>query len=89
MRSILGHFKGSRDYFPRLRIGIGRPPGKMDAANFVLRPFNEEERESVELYIASWRRRNTDSFARGVQQKRNICQHQHGSGTNKLKMFNI
>lgn len=28
-------------------LGIGRPPGKMDAANFVLRPFNKQEREEV------------------------------------------
>lgn len=46
MRSIITHLKGSRD-FPRLRIGIGRPPGKMEAANFVLRPFTRDE--SVEL----------------------------------------
>ncbi|KAL2933979.1 Peptidyl-tRNA hydrolase chloroplastic [Bienertia sinuspersici] len=56
MRSIIDHFKGSRD-FPRLRIGIGRPPGKMDAANFVLRPFSKQEREEVRkllfIYLAS------------------------------------
>lgn len=48
MRSIINHFKGSRD-FPRLRIGIGRPPGKMDPASFVLRPFNREEREELDF----------------------------------------
>ncbi|XP_021292147.1 peptidyl-tRNA hydrolase, chloroplastic [Herrania umbratica] len=48
MRSIIDHFKGSRD-FPRLRIGIGRPPGRMDAVNFVLRPFNKQEREELEF----------------------------------------
>ncbi|KAL6497168.1 hypothetical protein OROGR_029097 [Orobanche gracilis] len=48
MRSIINHLKGSRD-FPRLRIGIGRPPGKMDPINFVLRPFNREEREELDL----------------------------------------
>uniref|UniRef100_A0A7C4PH76 Peptidyl-tRNA hydrolase n=1 Tax=Anaerolinea thermolimosa TaxID=229919 RepID=A0A7C4PH76_9CHLR len=31
--------------FPRLRIGIGRPPGRMDAAAYVLQDFNQEERE--------------------------------------------
>lgn len=30
-----------------IRKGIGRPPGKMDSANFVLRPFNKKEREEV------------------------------------------
>lgn len=30
--------------FPRLRVGIGRPPGRMDPAEYVLLPFGEEER---------------------------------------------
>lgn len=29
--------------FARLRIGIGRPPGQMDPADYVLRPFQEQE----------------------------------------------
>src|SRR5574339_299291 len=29
--------------FPRLRIGIGRPPGRMDPAAFVLQNFSREE----------------------------------------------
>ncbi|KAI3911062.1 hypothetical protein MKW98_015719 [Papaver atlanticum] len=48
MRSGIDHFKGSRD-FPRLRIGIGRPTGKMDGASFVLRPFNKQEREELDF----------------------------------------
>ncbi|KAM1026414.1 hypothetical protein ACFX13_040046 [Malus domestica] len=46
MRSVIDHFKGSRD-FPRLRIGIGRPPGKMDPINFVLRPFTKQEQQEL------------------------------------------
>ncbi|KAL3512269.1 hypothetical protein ACH5RR_024986 [Cinchona calisaya] len=46
MKNIINHFKGSKD-FPRLRIGIGRPPGKMDAVNFVMRLFNKQEREEL------------------------------------------
>jgi PTH1 family peptidyl-tRNA hydrolase len=37
---------GSRDYH-RLRIGIGRPPGRMDPADFVLRNFSVPEREQL------------------------------------------
>ncbi|TKW16195.1 hypothetical protein SEVIR_5G283600v4 [Setaria viridis] len=48
MRSIINHLKQSRD-FPRLRIGIGRPPGKMDPANFVLRPFTKREQEELDF----------------------------------------
>lgn len=33
---------GTKD-FPRLRIGIGRPPGRMDPAAFVLQNFTREE----------------------------------------------
>jgi peptidyl-tRNA hydrolase, PTH1 family len=31
------------DTFPRLRIGIGRPPGQMDAAAYVLQDFGPDE----------------------------------------------
>ena len=37
---------GSRDYY-RIRIGIGRPPGRMDPADFVLRDFSAAERKSL------------------------------------------
>ncbi len=37
---------GSRDYY-RVRIGIGRPPGRMDPADFVLRDFAKPERDAV------------------------------------------
>jgi PTH1 family peptidyl-tRNA hydrolase len=31
--------------FSRVRIGIGRPPGRQDAADYVLTPFSKAERE--------------------------------------------
>ena len=34
---------GTRDYY-RVRVGIGRPPGRMDAADFVLHDFAAAER---------------------------------------------
>jgi peptidyl-tRNA hydrolase, PTH1 family len=33
------------DEFPRLRFGIGRPPGRMDAAAYVLQDFSRSEGE--------------------------------------------
>ncbi len=41
MRSIIQHL-GSNT-FARLRVGIGRPPGRMDPAAFVLQDFNHDE----------------------------------------------
>jgi PTH1 family peptidyl-tRNA hydrolase len=38
--------------FGRLRIGIGRPPGNMDAADYVLATFRREERELIDAAIA-------------------------------------
>lgn len=40
MRSIIQHLGQE---FPRLRLGIGRPPGRMDAAGFVLQDFGRDE----------------------------------------------
>ena len=37
---------GSRS-FSRLRIGIGRPPGRMDPADYVLQDFGESELEEL------------------------------------------
>ncbi len=42
---------GTKDYC-RLRLGIGRPPGRMDAADFVLRDFAAAERADAGLLIA-------------------------------------
>ena len=39
---------GSKD-FQRVRIGIGRPPGRKDPAAFVLEPFSSTERTEVPL----------------------------------------
>lgn len=41
---------GTRD-FNRLKFGVGRPPGQLDPADFVLRPFTKGERDEVELMI--------------------------------------
>jgi PTH1 family peptidyl-tRNA hydrolase len=38
------------DYF-RLRMGIGRPLGNQDPADFVLKPFSANERKNLELFV--------------------------------------
>jgi PTH1 family peptidyl-tRNA hydrolase len=41
---------GTRDYL-RVRFGIGRPPGRMDPADFVLRDFSTTERKELALAV--------------------------------------
>jgi peptidyl-tRNA hydrolase, PTH1 family len=41
---------GTRDYL-RVRFGIGRPPGRMDPADFVLRDFSATERKELALNV--------------------------------------
>ena len=41
MRSIVGQLGGNA--FPRLRVGIGQAPGRMDPAAYVLARFSKEE----------------------------------------------
>jgi PTH1 family peptidyl-tRNA hydrolase len=42
---------GTREY-SRLRIGIGRPPGRMDPADFVLRDFSLLERKELPFVLS-------------------------------------
>ncbi|WP_131103618.1 aminoacyl-tRNA hydrolase [Ornithinimicrobium sufpigmenti] len=41
---------GSRDYL-RVRLGIGRPPGRQDAADFVLSDFPARDKVEVDLLV--------------------------------------
>ena len=38
--------------FCRLRVGIGRPPGRMDAAGYVLQKFSAGEAETIQFVLA-------------------------------------
>jgi PTH1 family peptidyl-tRNA hydrolase len=49
LRSISSSL-GTRDYH-RVRVGIGRPPGRMDAADFVLRDFSPTERKELPFLL--------------------------------------
>jgi PTH1 family peptidyl-tRNA hydrolase len=37
--------------FARVRIGIGRPPGRMDTADFVLKDFSSAERKGLPVTL--------------------------------------
>ncbi|QNK53972.1 aminoacyl-tRNA hydrolase [Dermacoccus sp. PAMC28757] len=41
---------GTKDYL-RVRLGIGRPPGRMDVADFVLKDFNASERKELDFLV--------------------------------------
>lgn len=42
---------GTRD-FSRLKVGVGRPPGRQDPADFVLRKFESKERPEADLMVS-------------------------------------
>lgn len=41
---------GTKDYL-RVRFGIGRPPGRQDPADFVLKPFSSVERKELDVLL--------------------------------------
>ena len=43
---------GTKDYY-RVRTGIGRPPGRMDTADFVLKPFSSTEAKDLPFLISN------------------------------------
>ncbi|HWT33094.1 MAG TPA: aminoacyl-tRNA hydrolase [Microbacterium sp.] len=38
--------------FPRVRVGIGRPPGRQDAADWVLDPFSAADRKTLPILVS-------------------------------------
>jgi PTH1 family peptidyl-tRNA hydrolase len=50
LRSI-SRATGTREYL-RVRVGVGRPPGRQDPADFVLRDFSAAERKELDLLVA-------------------------------------
>ncbi len=49
LKSIRQHL--SSDEFDRLKIGVGRPPGSRDPADYVLSRFTSRERDDVDLQV--------------------------------------
>jgi PTH1 family peptidyl-tRNA hydrolase len=41
---------GTGEFF-RVRVGIGRPPGRQDPAEWVLRDFSSTERKELDLHL--------------------------------------
>ncbi|MFI5719643.1 aminoacyl-tRNA hydrolase [Nocardia sp. NPDC051750] len=49
LRSVSGALT-TKDYL-RTRIGIGRPPGRQDPADYVLKPFGSAERKEIPVVV--------------------------------------
>ena len=49
MQSIIARI-GTNE-FARLRVGIGRPPGRMDAADYVLQKFSEKDQKDLDFVL--------------------------------------
>ncbi|MBM4425070.1 MAG: aminoacyl-tRNA hydrolase [Chloroflexi bacterium] len=49
MKSIIERLGAQQ--FPRLRIGIGRPPGRMDPADYVLHDFDRDDGEIMDATL--------------------------------------
>ena len=49
LKSLTSSF-GTAEYF-RVRLGIGRPMGQQDPADFVLKQFSKEEKKSLDEFI--------------------------------------
>jgi PTH1 family peptidyl-tRNA hydrolase len=65
MESIVSAL-GSLD-FPRIRIGVGRPPQDMKEVEYVLSPFTAEERPLMEEALATVRDAVSDILGHGLE----------------------
>jgi PTH1 family peptidyl-tRNA hydrolase len=50
MKSVISHVG---EGFPRLRLGVGRPPGNMEAAAYVLRDFKGDDKLVAETMVTT------------------------------------
>ncbi|EHR52708.1 peptidyl-tRNA hydrolase [Saccharomonospora marina XMU15] len=61
---------GTGDFY-RVRFGIGRPPGRMDPADFVLKDFSATERKELALNIDLCADAVTELLGRGLTAAQN------------------
>jgi PTH1 family peptidyl-tRNA hydrolase len=62
---------GTRDYY-RVRFGIGRPPGRMDPAVYVLRDFAAAERKDLPFFIDRAADATETLIAKGLADAQNV-----------------
>jgi len=78
IRSIISHM-GSPD-FARVRCGIGRPPGKMDPADYVLKPFGGDDQITARLVIE----RAADAVETWLREGIGLAMTRHNGNTEKI-----
>jgi PTH1 family peptidyl-tRNA hydrolase len=66
---------GSPDFY-RVRLGVGRPPGRKDAADHVLDRFTKAERGEVELLVE----RGADAVETLIREGLTVAQDRHNRG---------
>jgi len=71
VKSIIEHIK--TENFPRLKIGIGRPAKKEDVADYVLSPFNKDEKLLAEKVISESANCLLNVLKYGVDKSMNLC----------------
>ncbi len=64
---------GTRDYY-RVRFGIGRPPGRMDPAVYVLRDFTPAERKDLPFFADRGADATETLIAKGLADAQNTYQ---------------
>jgi PTH1 family peptidyl-tRNA hydrolase len=62
---------GTKDYL-RVRVGIGRPPGRQDPADFVLKDFSATERRELDLLVAEAADAAEELLALGLEAAQNV-----------------
>lgn len=85
IQNIIDHL-GSQQ-FARLRIGIGRPPGRMDASSYVLQKFSSADREVIDVAvvtaaegIATWTREGLQAAMNSLNAPANQTDGSDGDG---------
>jgi PTH1 family peptidyl-tRNA hydrolase len=69
LRSI-SRSTGTKDYL-RVRVGIGRPPGRQDPADFVLKDFSAVERKELDLLVAEAADAAEELLVKGLESAQN------------------
>jgi PTH1 family peptidyl-tRNA hydrolase len=69
MKSIIAQL-GTQAY-PRMRLGIGRPPGRMEAADYVLKAFSNDEDGFLAVFLDRAAEAALAYLAQGIEQAMN------------------